>query len=97
LFRHRVDPFRRGQAVDGELWRAMWDDLVVLMQAGVRTGRIETVRPQHRPRARGPLSRGEAGYVYRRTGLPCRVCGTPVATAELVGRNLFWCPTCQAP
>jgi endonuclease VIII len=96
LFRHRVSPFRSGRSIDSELWRAMWDDLVVLMRAGVRTGRIETVRPEHRPRVRGPLARDEAGYVYRRTALPCRVCGTPVATAVLVGRNLFWCPTCQA-
>jgi formamidopyrimidine-DNA glycosylase len=23
------------------------------------------------------------------------VCGTPIRTAVLVGRNLFWCPRCQ--
>jgi endonuclease-8 len=34
-------------------------------------------------------------YVYRRAGQPCLVCGTEVRTAGLVGRNLFWCPTCQ--
>ena len=97
LFRHRLDPFRPGQLVGEQLWLAMWADLVTLMRAGVRTGRIETVRPEHRPRLRGPLSRAEAGYVYRRAGQPCRVCGTSIATAELVGRNLFWCPSCQAP
>lgn len=96
LFRHRVDPFRSGKAIDTELWKEMWADLVVLMRAGVRTGRIETLRPEDRPRKRGALSRAEAGYVYRRTGLPCRVCGTAIATAPLVGRNLFWCPYCQA-
>jgi endonuclease-8 len=37
----------------------------------------------------------EAFYVYHRAGLPCRICGTPVLTKELAGRNLFWCPTCQ--
>ena len=35
-------------------------------------------------------------YVYRRTDLPCRRCGTPVRTQEMVGRNLYWCPTDQA-
>jgi len=34
-------------------------------------------------------------YVYRRAGLPCYVCGTPVAERVMEGRNLFWCPTCQ--
>jgi endonuclease-8 len=97
LYRHRVDPFRAGTTLDSALWDAMWTDLVALMTAGVRTGRIETLRPADRPRKRGALRREEAGYVYRRAGLPCRVCGTEVRTAELVGRNLFWCPSCQAP
>ena len=35
-------------------------------------------------------------WVYRRTGEPCRVCGTEIRTAVLEGRNLFWCPTDQA-
>jgi formamidopyrimidine-DNA glycosylase len=65
------------------------------MRAGVRVGRIETLRPQDRPRKRGPLARDEAGYVYRRAGLPCRVCGAEIRTEVLVGRNLYWCPHCQ--
>ena len=97
LFRHRVDPFLAGRLLSEETWLQMWADLVTLMRAGVRTGRIETVRPEDRPRARGPLTRDEAGYVYRRAGLPCRVCGTEVRTEVVVGRNLFWCPHCQAP
>jgi endonuclease-8 len=37
-------------------------------------------------------------WVYGRSGLPCRRCGTPVAR-ELLGhqaRSVYWCPTCQA-
>ena len=30
------------------------------------------------------------------TGEPCRICGTVVRTEAMVGRNLYWCPTCQA-
>ena len=97
LFRHRVDPFRPGRLLDEATWAAMWADLVTLMSAGVRTGRIVTVRPEDRPRARGRLTREESVYVYRRTGLPCRICGTEIRTQVIVGRNLFWCPNCQAP
>ncbi|MDT5054007.1 MAG: hypothetical protein QOF66_2373, partial [Mycobacterium sp.] len=25
----------------------------------------------------------------------CRVCATTIRTAELEGRNVFWCPACQ--
>jgi formamidopyrimidine-DNA glycosylase len=97
LYRHRLDPYLPGQALSLPVWLQMWTDLVTLMRAGVRVGRIETLRAEDRPRKRGPLRRDEAGYVYRRAGLPCRVCGTEVRTEVLVGRNLYWCPYCQPP
>ncbi|ALE06169.1 formamidopyrimidine-DNA glycosylase [Arthrobacter sp. ERGS1:01] len=37
----------------------------------------------------------DAHYVYKRNGLPCRHCGTVIAMAELGGRKLYWCPSCQ--
>ena len=99
LFRHRMDPYRPGSTLLVGQWRAMWDDLGVLMQEGVRTGRIDTVRPEHMPEAMGrPPRRDDHGgevYVYRRNGMPCHVCGRAVRTAELQGRNLFWCSQCQ--
>jgi endonuclease-8 len=96
LFRHGVSPFRPGRDVDADLWGRMWADLVVLLRAGVRMGRIVTTRPEHRSRRRGAVRRDDAHYVYRRTGLPCRICGTEVLTEVMVGRNLYWCPVCQA-
>jgi formamidopyrimidine-DNA glycosylase len=96
LYRHGVSPFRPGRAIDADVWAAMWTDLVTLMRAGVRLGRIVTTRPEDRKRRRGPAQRDDAHYVYRRTGLPCRVCGTEVRTEEMVGRTLYWCPVCQA-
>jgi endonuclease-8 len=99
LFRHRMDPYRPGNTLRVGRWRAMWDDLVVLMREGVRTGRIDTVRDAHLPEAMGrPPRRDDHGgevYVYRRNGLPCHVCGRAVRTAVLQGRNLFWCSQCQ--
>jgi endonuclease-8 len=96
LFRHGISPFRPGRAVDPDLWSRMWGDLVTLMRSGVRMGRIVTTRPEDRNRRRGAVQRDDAHYVYRRTGLPCRVCGTEVRTEVMVGRNLYWCPVCQA-
>jgi len=93
LFRHRVVPYLPGRELPRETWDAMWADLVTLMRAGVRAGRIVTTDPRDRPGGR--LTREKSHYVYRRTGLPCRVCGTPVSTAELLARNLYWCPRCQ--
>ena len=99
LFRHRMHPLRSGRTLRSGQWQAMWDDLVELMEEGVRTGRIDTVRPEHTPEAMGRAARvddhGGEVYVYRRTGQPCLVCARPVRTAVLDARNLFWCSRCQ--
>ena len=101
LFRHRVDPFRPGREIRPVTWRAMWEDLVTLMPLGVAAGQILT-RPEQVDAALGQLARGErvtaperSYNVYKRTGEPCRVCGSRVRTQVVVGRNLFWCGRCQ--
>ncbi|MGP3969001.1 Fpg/Nei family DNA glycosylase [Streptomyces sp. 6N223] len=99
LFRHGIDPHRPGRELGRAAWEAIWADLAELMAEGVRTGRIDTVRPEHTPEAMGRPPRvddhGGEVYVYRRAGQPCHLCGARVRTAELAGRNLFWCPGCQ--
>ncbi|MBL0747166.1 Fpg/Nei family DNA glycosylase [Nocardioides baculatus] len=99
LFRHRIHPLRPGNTLRVGQWRSIWADLVGLMAEGVRANRIDTVRPEHLPEAMGRAPRqddhGGEVYVYRRTGMPCHVCGSTVRTGELVGRNIFWCPRCQ--
>ncbi|MEV6124110.1 DNA-formamidopyrimidine glycosylase family protein [Streptomyces sp. NPDC052077] len=99
LFRHGIDPYRPGRDITPAEWDALWSDLVDLMREGVRANRIDTVRPEHTPEAMGRPPRvddhGGEVYVYRRAHLPCLLCGTPVRTAGLAARNLFWCPTCQ--
>ncbi|MFD6418889.1 Fpg/Nei family DNA glycosylase [Streptomyces sp. NPDC060194] len=99
LFRHGIDPYRPGKDLTPGEWDAIWADLRALMRDGVRDNRIDTVRPEHTPEATGRAPRkddhGGEVYVYRRTAMPCLLCGTPVRTAPLAHRNLFWCPTCQ--
>jgi len=38
---------------------------------------------------------GGLAWVYRRTGLPCRQCGTAIQRDRLAGRSSHWCPSCQ--
>ncbi len=99
LFRHGIDPFVQGRSLPSSLVEAVWADLVSLMREGVRTGRIDTVRPEHEPEAMGrPPRRDDHGgevYVYRRDGQPCWVCGSTILTRVVGARNLFWCPNCQ--
>ncbi|WP_102142387.1 Fpg/Nei family DNA glycosylase [Mycobacterium hubeiense] len=95
LYRHRVDPYRLGTSIDAGEFDAMWTDLVALMKVGLRRGKIIVVRPEHDHGAPSYAPDRPRTYVYRRAGEACRVCGTTIRTAELEGRNLFWCPGCQ--
>jgi endonuclease VIII len=95
LFRHGIDPYRSGRAIGEAEFAAAWTDLVELMKVGLRRGKIITVRPEHDHGAPSYGPGRPRTYVYRRAGEPCRVCGTTIRTAELEGRNVFWCPTCQ--
>ncbi|MFI7665860.1 Fpg/Nei family DNA glycosylase [Nocardia sp. NPDC049526] len=96
LFRHGISPHRPGTALTVDEWDAMWTDLVALMRVGVRVGKMVVVRPEHDHGEPSYAADRPRTYVYRRPGAPCRLCGTPVAHTVLEGRNLFWCPTCQA-
>jgi len=95
LFRHGIDPYRAGRDIDAAEFDAAWTDLVELMKVGVRRGRIIVIRPEHDHGLPAYRPRRPRTYVYRRAGEPCRLCGTPVRTAVMEGRNLFWCPVCQ--
>lgn len=92
LFRHRLDPLLPGRDLGRERFDAVWADLVALLDDGVRRGSIDTLRDEDRA---GDLRGGRPVYVYRRTGEPCRLCGTEVAKRSHASRNLFWCPSCQ--
>jgi len=96
LFRQGLDPYCPGRELTDAQLLGIWADLVTLMRAGLRTGAIIATTPADRPRG-APVLPDNAHYVYRRAGLPCRRCHTQVALAELAGRNLYWCSSCQPP
>jgi formamidopyrimidine-DNA glycosylase len=95
LFRHRLDPWMPGRELGEGRWEALWGDLVALLKDGVRRGRIVTTLPQDRPHRSGTVRRDEAHYVYRRTGLLCRLCATLIVAEPMAGRTLYRCPYCQ--
>lgn len=96
LFRAGLDPMLPGRELTREQWEHLWRDLGGLLRDGVRDGAIVTTRPEDRPDPDlYPVPRDDSFYVCYRTGRPCRVCSSPVASTELAGRTLYWCPGCQ--
>ena len=97
LFRARQSPFTPGKDVSPAVLQTMWREMGPLMREGMIDRRIVTTLKKDRPHKRGSALAEEAHYVYRRNGQPCFVCGTKVMKQEgFGGRNLFWCPSCQA-
>ncbi|HJE61603.1 MAG TPA: Fpg/Nei family DNA glycosylase [Nocardiopsis listeri] len=96
LFRAGIDPLTPGRELGRERWEILWEDLSGLLRDGVRDGYIITTRPEDRPDPDAhPVPRPDTLYVCYRTGDPCRVCSSPIASSELAGRTLYWCPGCQ--
>jgi endonuclease-8 len=95
LFVEGIDPF----VPVGDLPRI---DLECLLRTAARvlganlSGGERVTMPDPAGSARGSRQRGRR-WVYRRAGLPCRRCATPIRSATLgdLPRRLYWCPTCQ--
>ncbi|WP_151549727.1 MULTISPECIES: Fpg/Nei family DNA glycosylase [Corynebacterium] len=100
LFRQGIDPFTPGRELTAAQRDAIAQDLCQLMRDGEEKGWIDTVLPAHTPEAMRRPAREDAHggevYVYRRADQDCLVCGGPVASRPVEGRNLFWCPSCQS-
>ena len=96
LFRARLDPHKPGKLVPEETLRALWKDWTKLLKLGVKLGQMMTMEGLSPKKYQAALaSRDDRHWVYHRTGLPCRVCGTPIVMEVAAGRKLYYCPTDQ--
>lgn len=97
LFRARLNPHTPGKQVPEELVRELWRDWSKLLRIGVETGQMMTMDDLDPEAYRAAMaSRDDRHWVYKREGLPCRVCGTHIVLEEMGARKLYWCPSCQA-
>ena len=98
LFRARLDPFATGASLPDDLVRDLWRDWRYLLGVGIETGQMLTMDGLDDEAQRAALrSRADRHWVYKREGLPCRICGTHVTMQLLAARKLYWCPSCQEP
>jgi endonuclease-8 len=97
LFRARLNPHASGKSVTEETARELWDDWARLLRIGVETGQMMTMDGlDDDAYVAAMASRADRHWVYKREGLPCRVCGTHIVLEEMGARKLYWCPSCQA-
>jgi DNA-formamidopyrimidine glycosylase len=91
LFRAGISPHRPGNSLTIDELTALWLDAVKLMRVGVRTGFMIT---RDELFTRRP-AKADRNFVYKREGLPCRVCGTNISIEIMATRKLYWCVGCQ--
>lgn len=96
LFRSRIDPHAPGKSLATDVVRHLWKDWGYLLEIGVATGQMMTMDDLDDDAYRLAMAnRADRHWVYKREGLPCRVCGTHIALEEMGARKLYWCPYCQ--
>lgn len=97
LFRAKINPHAPGKSLGDDTIRALCRDWAHLLAIGVETGQMMTMDgltgKDHRLAMK---NRADRHWVYKREGLPCRVCGTHITLEEMGARKLYWCPSCQA-
>ncbi|TFD55176.1 Fpg/Nei family DNA glycosylase [Cryobacterium frigoriphilum] len=97
LFRARLNPHTPGKALGLSTVHALWADWAYLLHIGIETGQMMTRDNLTGPElARAMKNRVDRHWVYKREGLPCRVCGTHIVLEEMAARKLYWCPRCQS-
>jgi endonuclease VIII len=97
LFRNRIEPHTPGKRLTEEQAVALWRDWAHLLTVAVATGQMLTMDDLDDEALRRALSsQADRHWVYKRTGLPCRICGTEIVMEEIGARKLYWCPKDQA-
>lgn len=96
LYRRSIHPLIESRLVTRAQAGEIWEEAHAQLTAGERSGRIVTTDPEDVGlERRSEIGRGERTYVYKRSGQPCRRCGTEIERSETGGRKVWWCPSCQ--
>jgi len=93
LFAARIKPGTpAGGLTTGQI-EALRDAVVQVLAASIGVG--GTTFSDFRDLTGSNGNYGGEAWVYRRSGEPCRVCGTAIRRDRLSGRSTHWCPSCQ--
>lgn len=91
LFRSGISPHFPGNELSVQQLTEIWNDAVMLLKVGVKTGFMITRDELFTKKP----TKEERNFVYKRESLPCRNCGTNISLELMAARKLYWCVTCQ--
>lgn len=94
LFLARIRPDQPSGRLRRRQLTALRDAVVEVLAASIGAG--GTTFSDFRDLSGTNGNYGGQAWVYRRSGQPCRRCGTPIRRDRIAGRSSHWCPTCQS-
>src|SRR5688572_22317053 len=95
LFRARLHPLRRSDSLTAREKGALHEAIVHALRQGIANR--GTTLSDYRDAGGLRGTNRERLQVFRREGLPCPRCGTPIEKIRVAQRGTHLCPTCQSP
>lgn len=93
LFAAGISPHTPANELQASQLDRLRDALVAVLNASIGAG--GTTFSDFRDLTGTNGNYGGEALVYRRTGQPCRTCGTAIQRDRIGGRSSHWCPLCQ--
>jgi len=93
LFAARIDPRRPAESLNESEIRRLHVAIRSVLAEAIRA-KGSTLRDYRPPMAESGRFQ-ERLQVFRRAGVPCPICGTPIARVRIAQRSTHFCPRCQ--
>lgn len=98
LWAARVPPDAKPRALTSRARKRLANQTLTIARRSYRTAGLTVPESLARSLKRDGASFEERRFhVFGREGLTCRACGASIEKSTGAGRNLFSCPSCQAP
>lgn len=88
-----ISPERKGKDIDRREFDLLWEQLVELLEVGVKYNKIIISDPKQIGKPRSRMSREERLRIYKKP--TCPDCGKKVWQGELGARKIYACKNCQ--
>jgi formamidopyrimidine-DNA glycosylase len=93
LFLSNIHPQSKSRQLSPAQVEALHTGIIKVLSDGISNGGSTFSNFQDITGSKGNYI--DVAWVFRRTGQPCKVCGTAVERIKLAGRSSHFCPSCQ--
>lgn len=93
LFLSNIHPQHKSRQLSPTQVAALHEAIIKVLSDGISNGGSTFSNFQDVTGSKGNYI--DVAWVFRRTGQPCKVCGTAIERIKLAGRSSHFCPSCQ--